>query len=882
MKNLYPKAMGSTLIVLFLAFNTAFSSSSTFVEYSTPLLDTIIVAQDQFRKPLKLQDEGILTLCQLEKGETYRVQIVYKEEGYPCQFQIHENTNELLSISENAEMQNNRAISFTANESCMDFKVSNLNCIPNQNYKVWLSVAKTSEEDSGSLSALKNLLPIISLAGATPEQLIKDVFIGGGCFDVTNVTPIGSTIGMAKFENGGATSLGMDEGVLLTTGRSSGALGPNDVENGGLDVGGGGDIDLSTLTNGTVAINDACGIEFDFEPTVDQIQFVYAFASEEYPEFVCSNFNDVFGFFISGPGIGGPYSGGGENIAIIPGTNLPVAINSVNNGSPGSSAGGGNCTGIGESLSYSGFYADNTNGTELQYDGIAGVFVAVANVIPCETYHIRLVVGDGTDGIYDSAVFLQANSFQLGDAASATLDLPQVSADGIAYEGCADGAFVFSRQGGDLDQPLTIPISIDPLSTATEGVDFSDLPDFITIQPGENTFELPISIFGDNLIEGVETIFLRFDNTCICNGTIVELFVQDQLPLEIQAEDIFLCQPDFVTIAPTVFGGVPFYEYQWNTGWTAETLDVFVNSTTTYSLNVFDQCGNQMQVPVTVFVNEPTEATLTGENAICGTDPSSFAALQVSFTGEGPWTIDYTIDGVQQPTIFDVFENPYTIEAFQPGFYELLTVSSNNCEGTFTGDVAVDQFFTFGIPIVTSPSCVGDTNGIIEVIADGGVFPYSYAWDFNDAITEVITDVPPGMYNVTITDAIGCTFVQPDIEVTLPEALITEIDAPAILDCNNANGGIINLTVHGGTIFLGVGYEYLYTWSNGATVEDLVDVPAGTYTVTVEDFNGCTIVSSTEILTDIVPPSPVAEAICLLYTSPSPRDQRGSRMPSSA
>src|SRR5690606_1780277 len=75
-------------------------------------------------------------------------------------------------------------------------------------------------------------------------------------------------------------------------------------------------------------------LEFDFVPNGDSLMFRYVFASKEYPGYTCSSFNDAFGFFISGPGINGPFSNNAINIALIPGTDVPVAINTLNSGTP--------------------------------------------------------------------------------------------------------------------------------------------------------------------------------------------------------------------------------------------------------------------------------------------------------------------------------------------------------------------------------------------------------------------------------------------------------------------------------------------------------------------------------------------------------------------
>ncbi len=111
-------------------------------------------------------------------------------------------------------------------------------------------------------------LPVLSVLSQSPTYLIQDVLVGGGCFDVSAISPIGSSAGLGEFFNG-LSSVGFDHGVLLETGSIFNALGPNNSNSAGNNLGSGGDPDLNILGAGPVY--DAVGIEFDFTPTVDTI-----------------------------------------------------------------------------------------------------------------------------------------------------------------------------------------------------------------------------------------------------------------------------------------------------------------------------------------------------------------------------------------------------------------------------------------------------------------------------------------------------------------------------------------------------------------------------------------------------------------------------------
>ena len=125
----------------------------------------------------------------------------------------------------------------------------------------------------------------------------------------------------------GASELGINQGIVLTTGSAAAVAGPSSsfASSGAMTAG---DEDLELWVGQPTF--DACALEFDCIPIGDTLEFNFAFGSEEYPEFAFSAFNDVFGIFMSGPGITGPYSNNAENIAWVPGTNVPVSINNVN------------------------------------------------------------------------------------------------------------------------------------------------------------------------------------------------------------------------------------------------------------------------------------------------------------------------------------------------------------------------------------------------------------------------------------------------------------------------------------------------------------------------------------------------------------------------
>ncbi|MFY8097451.1 MAG: choice-of-anchor L domain-containing protein, partial [Flavobacterium sp.] len=252
----------------------------------------------------------------------------------------------------------------------------------------------------------------------TPQQLVQNVLLGSG-ITVTNVKFNGSTANASVsrdqaglFNGGVSTNLGINSGVILATGKAQVAIGPNGAGSSSNPTANPleGDPDLALLSGQT--IRNVAILEFDFIPQGQNLSFQYVFASEEYPEYSASGYNDTFGFFLSGPGISGPYSGGARNIALIPSSTTAITINNVNNGIINNGP-CNNCT----------YYVNNTTSGQnpfpgpgsslIQYDGFTTVLTAAATVQCGQTYHIKLAIANVGDNGYDSAVFIQGGSFNV-------------------------------------------------------------------------------------------------------------------------------------------------------------------------------------------------------------------------------------------------------------------------------------------------------------------------------------------------------------------------------------------------------------------------------------------------------------------------------------
>ena len=384
----------------------------------------------------------------------------------------------------------------------------------------------------------------------SPENLVRNVFIGQGV-RVESIDFLGAETAIGVFRNA-QSDLGLDRGIVLSTGEVM------SIDQSNNDASTGSSTSLKDVKDEQLELVagrelfDVAVLEIKFRPVDNRIAFNFVFGSEEYPEFVCSDFNDVFAFFIDGPNpAGGNYVS--KNIALVPDpndptgrtyTDFPVTINSVNNGMIGTEN-LGDCRGLGESLDFSTYFNDNDLSRTFTLDGFLDVFRARANVIPCELYTLKLAIGDGHDFDFDSAVFMEAKSF------SSSLHTLAVNTPGIDYsimEGC-DPATIEVKRSENIDTELEIHYSVIPgPNSATQSEDYVINNGQLKIPAGATSAELEINALNDDLIEGDEKIYLVFQNGDCFNDTIpltILDFVQPQFAVPV---DTFLCDGEVIEV----------------------------------------------------------------------------------------------------------------------------------------------------------------------------------------------------------------------------------------------------------------------------------------------------------------------------------------------
>ena len=613
-----------------------------------------------------------------------------------------------------------------------------------------------------------------------PQSLIENYFLGEG-IQIQSIQYSGSEDATGFFQ-GAESLLGIDRGIVLSTGKVSAINQPyseeaSTVTSTDLIQ----DEELSEIVSNSI-VRDISKYEITFIPTADLISFNYVFASEEYPDYVCSQFNDIFGFFISGPNPNGP-AFDNTNIAITPNSqNEPVSINTVNGGVIGQNGSEFICQTNGGNLNNAAFY--NTNESDaIVFDGILSRFNASINVIPCQTYTMKFAIADIRDELLDSAVFLEAKSFSSNDL---SVQAVTANSNGIMIEGCQDGLLQF-----ELSNPMLEDFIVDfkIIGDADQDIDYIIEPSTLVIGAGQSQGNLAFKALEDDFAEGIEeigiiiskssctndTIWIAIDDAKLTEPDLPELIVQCtpeeiyfdaslNIPLlepmifsNSQSQDIFperepvYSEIEVSGVYPSSLAASNFakvcideLEHPW-----IEDLDIFLVGPDGQFIELTTDNGEDGGNSVSPDFYRNTCFTLDAEQKIYGENPGGASYNMVPFDGdflpEGSWN--------------DFIENAsYKVN----GIWKLMLI---------------DDYAT-GVGTLKKWSIHFDTN-----------YELSYMWSPEEGLS--CTDCPQPIanpqqsteYELQISDSNGCE-IHKSIEVQIGE----QLQAP-ILNCDNGVPG---------------------------------------------------------------------------------------------
>jgi gliding motility-associated-like protein len=716
---------------------------------------------------------------------------------------------------------------------------------------------------------------IIDNTTQSPTQLVNNVLVGSGV-TVMNVefnysVPLASVPQtQVGYFDATATTFPIPEGIILGCGNVQLAIGPNSsssaTDNSGVATDPN-DPDMAMIGSPYMQ-NDEAILEFDFIPSGDSVVFNYIFASEEYHEYSTSSFNDGFGFIISGPGFAGPFSGGGVNIAEIPGTGLPVTMNNLNNGSSNT----GPCTNCA-------YLIDNTGGTQLEYDAHTVVMQAAASVQCGETYHIKLMIADAGDNAFDSAVFLEASSFT-----SNGIQVNIVSATGSSAvtEACDSAIVTFSRPSDDVATSITVSYGIG--GTALNGTDYPFLPGTVTFPIGEDTVQFYVTPGADGIPEGTETVILSVSIVNECGDTVTTeatIEIVDPQPFNVVPGDIVIdCPVPTVDISATTDGGIPGFIYDWDTGASTPTISVpgDVVGVTSFDVDITDACGTTATGTVTVTLNPAPVPTINFNNntfLICPDDNATIIATVID--PYGTVTYDWA------PTAG--FTNTITVSPNVLTWY-YLTINDGCYDVIDSVKVDIGTIDLTDLNVTDATNCPGQPGipGSLEVLPASPGFTYQLTGGgdvFGPQTSNMFVNLDGGViYFLHVEDADGCA-IDTTVTIGLGANAVTATWNPGALQdvtCFGDLNGAASVTNIAG----GITPPYDVTWTTTSGLYDqttvgvgggdnITNLFGGNWVVTVTDQEGCAwsqlfnIFEPAELTLDFISNNPN----CYLFTDGS-------------
>ncbi|MEA3445372.1 MAG: SprB repeat-containing protein, partial [Bacteroidota bacterium] len=276
-----------------------------------------------------------------------------------------------------------------------------------------------------------------------------------------------------------------------------------------------------------------------------------------------------------------------------------------------------------------------------------------------------------------------------------------------------------------------------------------------------------------------------------------------------------------------VFGGVQPYTFLWDNGATTEDISNLVAGT--YCLTVTD--FNACQTTICIDILQPDELVV-----------SLVSKVDVDCYGNNNGSIDVNVVGGTAPYIY-AWDNGATTEDLMnigPGTYCITVTDSHGCTDNICVDILEPADFVLTLDGYGDVTCYGDNDGFINVSVTGGVTPYVYTWS-NTATTEDLSNLGPGTYCLTVTDANQCVEVLTCVTITQPDLLEAALVSYTNVTCYGFANGTADVTVTGGTL------PYTYLWSDGSTTEDITILGPGTYFLTVTDANLCTATAEVTI-----------------------------------
>ncbi len=664
----------------------------------------------------------------------------------------------------------------------------------------------------------------------TPQQLIEDILIDSDCITNVVVTSVlGGDFGGADqsygFFDATGTNFPFQSGIVMSTGRLANVPGPNDNLSDDDAPNWQGDNELEVVLNETNTFN-ATILEFDFTSVASQVSFRYLFASEEYQENNPNScqFSDLFGFLIRPTASQDQY----ENIALVPGTNTPVKATTVTPGVPGT------CPPQNET------YFGNYNGVNspINFNGQTAVLTATANVIPNQSYHVKLVIADEQNFRFDSAVFLEAGSFQLstdlgpnrllatGNALceGETLELNANQAGSPSFDWFRDGVLVQSSPSNciscgiyEVTQPGTYTVEVGLYNAC---ISYGEvIIEYAPVPVAQNATLIECDVDTDGL-----TTYNLFDAESNLTNNDNTLTISDFFLTEDEARD----NNNPITNPASFQNSVPFQVVYARVINAANCFDIAAlelqSSNVSITIPDLGACDGEIIDGFAEFSLNGIEASIINQIPI-GAQVSYYETEADAFSETNPLPNNYSNISIDTQVIFVKIESNN----------QCFSISTANLVVLYTPVLEADESLIYCLN--TSPETITLTGGVLDDLPNN----YYYEWYFNGTLTDINTSFndinEAGTYTVIVTDPNGCsssrTITVNPSEIATIESITVEGIAP-----NNT----VTVDVSGGGF-----YDYAIDDIDGLYQEGnvFINVSEGEHRIYVRDRNGCGIAEAT-------------------------------------
>ncbi|ESU26274.1 hypothetical protein FLJC2902T_27540 [Flavobacterium limnosediminis JC2902] len=644
----------------------------------------------------------------------------------------------------------------------------------------------------------------------TPTQLVQDLFTAGSCVTPTNVTVSGWDFGGGEksyaWFNSNSSGFPLANGLLISTGKASSAVGPNTtlLSEGPANWPGDSDLEQAIGENNTV---NATVVEFDFVATTNYVSFNYIFSSEQYlsnPNPNQCNYSDGFSFLLRRNN-----SVINQNLGVIPGTNIPVKVTTVRGS-------GTNCP----SANTDYFDAFNGSNHPTNFNGQTKLMIAEADIVPGESYHVKLVIADQGNNLYDSGIFIGGNSFNndfaMGD--------DRLIADGnplcpgetltVSPDYTVPGTLSYTWLKNDIPIPGYVNVN-SPVYTITSAGIYTIVANlgtctirgYINIEYGPSPNDAVLIQCDDNS-DGITIYNLNNVSQTITGG-------DSQMNIVGYFRNLSDAQNDQNAIANP-------QSYQNNQG---NTVVAKVEN------NQFG-CINYASISLQVASNTinsilPVRAcdTVAPQDGLFPFDLNAIS-LQIQNNNTLPAgnSIQYFTDSQDAVTQNNQLSTPFTNTTANEQTIYARIATGPDCYAILPVTLIVISF----------PDLQDQAVGICDgesAILDAGSGYASYSWDTNPVQnTQTIAVTQAGNYTVTVTTAEGCTGTKTFIVAVSEMATILNIEVNSFSGTNNS------VTVH---VSGNGNYEFSLDNVNYQDSNVFTNVLPGEYQVFVRDKNGC-------------------------------------------